>query len=81
MLKLKEKLQKLSDSAQKAASENLNEKVPSDIQELRWQICKSCDKLYTPTSTCKLCGCFMQVKTWMPRQKCPVNKWGKHEGN
>lgn len=47
-----------------------------DVQKQRFDLCLSCDKLYTPTKTCKVCGCFMQIKTWMPHQKCPLGKWG-----
>lgn len=50
-------------------------KVSTEVREERLNICLSCDKLYKPTRSCKLCGCFMTLKTWMPAQKCPINKW------
>lgn len=55
----------------------LAEKVSPEVRESRYNICLSCEKLYAPTKTCRLCGCFMNIKTWMPNQNCPVNKWGK----
>ena len=78
MLKLKEKLKALADASQAAAANNLTEKVPAEVQAERWKICEGCEKLYKPTSTCRLCGCFMQVKTWMPNQKCPASKWERY---
>lgn len=52
-------------------------KVSPEIQKARYDICLGCEKLYKPTSTCRLCGCFMQLKTWMPEQSCPIDKWSK----
>lgn len=75
--RLKEKLVEFRDSTEKAASEAfLSRKVSAEIQKTRFDICKSCEHLYTPTNTCKKCGCFMGVKTWIEDVKCPVNKWG-----
>lgn len=54
-------------------------KVSPKVREERLNICLSCDKLYTPTKSCKLCGCFMVLKTWLPGQNCPINKWGRAE--
>lgn len=73
--KLQQKVQELADLGQKSAIDLLTDKVPENIRAERWNICQGCEKLYKPTSTCKLCGCFMQVKTYMPNQKCPANKW------
>lgn len=50
-------------------------KVSPEIQKERMDTCLACEKLYKPTSTCKVCGCFMQVKTWLPEVKCPIDKW------
>jgi len=51
-------------------------KVSQEIHDHRWNICSTCDKLWKPTSSCKVCGCFMKIKTWMPNQRCPLDKWG-----
>jgi len=53
----------------------LLDKVTPEVHEHRWNICSNCDKLWKPTSTCKVCGCFMKIKTWMPTQSCPLKKW------
>jgi rRNA maturation endonuclease Nob1 len=73
--KLKDRMTKARDSAENFAASMLSNKVTEEIQQERYNICTSCDKLYKPTDTCKVCGCFMKVKTWMPEQKCPINKW------
>lgn len=38
------------------------------------EICKQCDQL-GELDRCKLCGCFMQLKTVMPFSTCPIGKW------
>lgn len=70
--KVKEKSDKMA-AAQEKLLEGL--KTTPEIRNERYNICLSCDKLYKPTSTCKVCGCFMQLKTWMPEQRCPLYKW------
>jgi hypothetical protein len=75
--KLKKRMQEMSDAAQKAAAEALPGQwtVSEDVQKRRWEICSSCVHLYQPTRNCRLCGCFMQVKTALASAKCPINKW------
>ena len=48
-----------------------------DIIKRRLDICKGCEFLFKPTNTCKKCGCFMDVKTKIATQRCPVGKWEK----
>jgi hypothetical protein len=74
--KLKNKLTEVRKIAEEKAVENLIiDKVSPEIQKERISICRNCDKLYKPTEQCKLCGCFMNVKTWMPHIRCPAHKW------
>lgn len=73
--KLKQRMEQVRDAAEDAASKMLIDKVSPETQQYRYDICKSCEKLYKPTDTCKVCGCFMKVKTWMPHQSCPLGKW------
>jgi len=74
--RLKEKMIQLRDATEKSVSETfLSHKVSPEIQEERFNICKSCEHLYTPTNTCKKCGCFMGVKTWLEDVRCPLKKW------
>jgi hypothetical protein len=74
--KLKQKMEKLRDAGEEAAVNLLTEKVSPEIQQHRYNTCLNCEKLYKPTNTCKACGCFMKVKTWIPVVNCPLNKWG-----
>ena len=46
-----------------------------DIRNGRYEICLDCDKLFKPTRTCKECGCFMAMKTWLKNASCPIGKW------
>lgn len=48
-------------------------------RERRYDICKACEWLYKPSMSCKKCGCFMGVKTYLPNSECPIGKWGKEE--
>lgn len=77
--KLKQKFEKIRDASQAAAASIIKEKVSAEIQQYRYDICRSCDKLYKPTDNCKVCGCLMKIKTWMPAQACPIGKWGTVE--
>lgn len=47
-----------------------------EIRNKRFDICKECDSLFKPTRTCKECGCFMALKTWLKFAECPRNFWG-----
>lgn len=76
--KLKERIMATKAVVGEAIIDTLPNKVPPEIREYRMNTCLDCEHLYKPTSSCKKCGCFMTVKTWMPGQKCPIDKWGKH---
>ena len=52
-------------------------KVDESIKEERLRICQECDKFFVPTSTCKVCGCFMKLKTTYDKARCPLNKWNE----
>jgi hypothetical protein len=41
----------------------------------RAKVCASCERLFSPTWTCKECGCFMKVKTRVASASCPLGKW------
>lgn len=73
--KLKQRMIDAAHKAENLALDVIGDKVSEEIQQQRYNICLSCDKLYQPTNTCKLCGCFMRAKTWLPRQSCPIKKW------
>lgn len=73
--KMAEKIAARIEQTAADALESINVKVKGHIQKERYDICLSCDKLYLPSKTCKVCGCFMNIKTWMPKQSCPLKKW------
>lgn len=41
----------------------------------RFDTCKGCERLFKPTKSCKECGCFMALKTWLKDATCPLGKW------
>lgn len=53
-----------------------NNYVTDDIRGGRYKVCLGCEKLFKPTRTCKECGCFMSLKTWLKNAECPLGKWG-----
>jgi hypothetical protein len=78
--KLKQKFIAARQVAETATVEALPQalRTPEDVAKTRWDVCSSCEKLYKPTNTCKVCGCFMVVKTNLKTAKCPIGKWGPH---
>lgn len=46
-----------------------------ETRDERLTICKGCEELFTPTRTCRQCGCFMAFKTWLKEATCPIGKW------
>jgi hypothetical protein len=53
----------------------LKGKIISEDPEARFEQCKACEYFFSPTGTCKKCGCFMRVKTKLKHATCPVGKW------
>jgi len=49
--------------------------APVEIQESRYSICTSCDRLTSKTKQCRECGCFMKLKVKLAEAVCPLNKW------
>jgi|688.fasta_scaffold00229_39 hypothetical protein len=63
--------QKLAQTAQTVVD---NIKLPEEQRNQRLEICKTCDQFHS-TDFCKLCGCYMPVKTYIPSVSCPQKKW------
>jgi hypothetical protein len=65
------------------AIENFDDNIPSspspdDIYKNhaeRMKICKQCENLGNPLPFCKICKCFMPLKTRVPIAHCPIGKW------
>lgn len=49
--------------------------VEEKEKERRLAICNNCPNLYKLTGNCKLCGCFVKLKTKLKNQNCPISKW------
>lgn len=45
------------------------------VQEARYDICLSCDRLTNVTKQCRECGCFMKLKVKLAEAVCPIGKW------
>ena len=50
-------------------------RVTADVQQKRLRTCATCE--HHTGVRCKLCGCFTNVKAWLPHEDCPINKWPK----
>lgn len=81
MSKLRDKMVELGTNSFNNGFKALTERVTPEVQKQRFDICQNCEYFYKVTTTCKKCGCFMKLKTWMPAQKCPINKWLESEPN
>ena len=53
-------------------------KVPRSVRESRMDTCNNCEHLTQSLKRCNLCGCFMELKTWLPQVSCPARKWDAH---
>jgi hypothetical protein len=42
----------------------------------RLAICRNCDYFEPGPVRCLYCGCFLRVKVRMPREACPIGRWG-----
>ena len=73
---LKNKLTQVAEEFALASEKEWEKiKLTEEQRNVRYDICKSCEWFFTPTSTCKKCGCFMAMKTYMPSKSCPIGKW------
>ena len=49
--------------------------VSHEVRQQRIEICEACEHLHR-WKYCKLCWCFMPLKTHMTNVSCPIEKWG-----
>lgn len=70
--KLKERTAQMKEALGDAIT---HRRVSESTRSGRLEICLNCENLLQATQQCKKCGCFVQAKTWLPSQKCPVGKW------
>lgn len=50
-------------------------KISVEEYEKRINICKTCEHFDSYKDKCKLCGCYMTMKTRLSGESCPVGKW------
>ena len=56
----------------------LNPNEPRSDEQIkadRLAICENCEHFKQKMRQCRLCNCFMDIKTTLTRAKCPVDKW------
>jgi hypothetical protein len=67
MSSLKDKMNQVSEKASTLLADE-------EVQQTRISICNSCEFL-TMTRNCKKCGCFVDAKSRLAGQHCPIRKW------
>ena len=48
-------------------------RTPPAEYERRLGVCRACDRLNA--GTCEACGCYVELRAAVRRQKCPYRKW------
>lgn len=48
-------------------------KTAKEIYEGRLAVCKECD--YLEAGTCQACGCYVELRAAVKKNKCPYKKW------
>jgi len=77
MGKLKSGAKSLFNIAKNAAK-GIDQSVPKEVSESRISLCNSCDKLMI-TRQCSECLCFVDAKTKIKQEECPLKKWTQYE--
>lgn len=69
-------IDKLKQAKERIGRGLLSEKVPEDkaIRDHRINTCNSCPELLK-TRQCRKCGCFVDAKTKLRNEACPLKKW------
>jgi len=44
-------------------------------RKTRIKTCRTCPSYMPRTKRCFLCGCFVEIKSWLPHEDCPAEKW------
>ena len=48
-------------------------KVAEMMYEARLNVCRQCD--YLEAGTCLACGCYVELRAAVKKNKCPYKKW------
>jgi hypothetical protein len=51
------------------------DKASPVLAKQRFNICKKCEFLFTPTMQCKKCLCFVEEKSKCKPERCPAGRW------
>jgi len=65
------KYSKIAGAVKSAVAIIKNPRIMNEGERLA--ICKKCE--HYNNGRCKVCGCFMFIKTRFAAMKCPINKW------
>jgi hypothetical protein len=49
--------------------------VSAEVKNARLATCSACEHFNAPTKQCRLCGCYMTVKTQFSNMRCPEGRW------
>jgi len=67
---------KFGDEVQRFLAElEPHEIADSDVASLRFQTCLGCPEFNRETRECRICWCYMPVKTRLAVAECPIGKW------
>ena len=50
-------------------------KIDKKLGKYRQSICNKCEHRRKIVNQCKLCGCFLFLKTKLLYSECPIGKW------
>lgn len=48
-------------------------KTAKEVYESRLSVCKECD--YLEAGTCLACGCYVELRAAVKKNRCPYKKW------
>ena len=54
---------------------NSKKQVSADVKKVRISICERCKMFRPATRQCGICRCFIDLKTKLATEQCPVKKW------
>jgi hypothetical protein len=49
--------------------------VTQEVEDERWAVCRACEEYVARTEQCRVCTCFLSIKTPLAQEKCPKKKW------
>ena len=52
---------------------DLDVKTAEEVYQGRLEVCKQCD--YLESGTCQACGCYVELRAAVKKNKCPYKKW------